>query len=169
MSASNPCVFKSSARRLAVLLALDERPVGDWQATDLRAIYEHQWSSPVFGPAPVASGASVRSGGFRSWTYRDLFRLTRPPLEVLILAKDFGKMHCKCTQGPLPQEIGRVIYYASIFAALVRLGQRITTLSDEALREGVRWGLAQPWVDSTTRALFRQTFALLAGSSSRKA
>lgn len=164
-SSSEPFACRCPSPRLAVLLALDERAVGDWEPHDLRAICEHQWSLPVLMPAPESIGASAGRAGLPCWTYRDLFTSASPPLGVLILAKDFGKMHYNTPHGPLPQEIGRVIHAASIFAALVRIGQRITPLSDEALRADARWGLAQPWIESSTKALFQQALALLAGSA----
>lgn len=160
-SFSDPLVFRSPARQLAVLLALDERSVGDWEPNELRAICEHKWSMPILMPDSEFTAGPAGRSNLPLWTYRDLFTAASPPLQVLIVAKGFGKMHCGARHGPLPREIAQVIYYASIFAAWVRLGQRITTLSDEALRKGAHWGLDQPWIETSTKALFQQAFDLL--------
>lgn len=151
---SDPPAFRRPPRELAALLALEERNVGDWQPDELAAVFRHQWAAPLqVGDSPAVCRAPV-GPSTEGWSYRLLFTAASPPLEWLILTKEFAKTHYEHPESPLPQPIARMIYFASIFAALLHLGQRITTLSDGALREGVQWGLAQPWIDEECRALY---------------
>ena len=45
------------------------------------------------------------------------------------------------------------MYFATIVAAMIRCGRRITNLDDEAVLKGVEWSLRQSWLDDRTRAL----------------
>jgi hypothetical protein len=92
------------------------------------------------GPAPAAFG--------------ELFAHPRPSLELLELAKEFGKTLRRDASCGVPPQVAAVIYYASIVVARLRLRQHISDLDEEALRRGIEWVLAQPWVDERTRALF---------------
>ena len=62
---------------------------------------------------------------------------------------------------PVPHEIASVLYIASIAAALVRCRRRITGLTNDALAEGFRWELSQPWLDAPTRALTEESLLFL--------
>jgi hypothetical protein len=79
-------------------------------------------------------------------------------MELLELAKDFGKALRLDSSCGVPAEVATVIYYASIVAARVRLGRRISDLDEAALRRGVEWTLAQPWLDAAMRAMFEQVW-----------
>ena len=94
-------------------------------------------------------------------TFGDLLRHPHPPLGVLKLMKEFAKVNRDNPESSLPTEIATVIYFTAIVLALTRCGQRITGLDDDALRRGVEWVVAQPWVDESTRSLFRDALTLI--------
>jgi hypothetical protein len=152
--------------RLAALLgqAADDSP--RWLADDLADILAHQLRAPLLfdlqrirptttthdpraEPDPLGrpDGPEIHSLG-------KLFGHPSPPLALLRLTKDFAKTSDAQPGSALPPEIASMLYFAAIAAALVRLGERITALDDRALGDGVRWALAQSWIDGQTRSLF---------------
>jgi len=125
-------------------------------------VFDHQWSAPLeldLGPSAARSAAALQNksefSGLPLRTYRDLFQHPRPPLDLLRLVKEFGKAQQAPSEAALPREIALALYYTSILVARVRLGERISSLSDAALRQATDWLLAQDWVDESTRELFR--------------
>jgi len=164
--------------RLARLLALEESSEGDWRPEELGAVFQHQWSAPVaFDLTVLGSSAAGKmrtlsdAQGLLLKSYRDLLLHPCPPLELLVLTKEFAKAHQANPGSPLPREVSLALYYTAIFSAWVRLGQRISTLDDLALGEAAECMLAQPWVDEPTKALFREGLERLdrqrAGASPR--
>ena len=91
----------------------------------------------------------------------NLLTFPNPPVELLEITKDFAKACRQNPHSPMPQEIASVLYFASIAAALVRCGCRITGLSNEILAEGFSWALAQPWLDAPTRVLIEESLQLV--------
>ncbi|MBM3882199.1 MAG: hypothetical protein FJ387_21185 [Verrucomicrobia bacterium] len=153
-------------RRLGRLFTLETGTEGDWRPEELRAIFEHQWGAPLqvdLGQLERGRTAKVRTlsqaEGLLLKSFRDLFTHPHPPVELLVLAKDFGKLHQGRSDGPLPREIALAIYYSSIFVALLRLGQRISQLDDATLRTAAQWMVAQDWPDPTTKSLFEKGLA----------
>ena len=149
--------------RLARLLALEESSEGDWLPEELGALFQHQWSAPVaFDLAVLGSSVAAKmrtlseSQGLLLKSYRDLFLHPCPPLELLVLTKEFAKAHQGNPESPLPREISLALYYTAIFSAWIQLGQRISALDDLALRQAAECMLAQPWMDEPTKALFRE-------------
>ena len=63
----------------------------------------------------------------------------------------------------LPEEVATVLYYAAIFVALLRCGQRITSLDDASLARGGRWVVDQPWVAQPVRQIVVEAMARLGG------
>ena len=123
-------------RRLESLLDLAE-PVADWSDADLAAMLHHQLAQPL------------EPGGL---TIRELFEHPDPPVESLELLKRLAKVRRARNDAAAPQDLWRVIYFASIAAAIPR-GHRISDLSPSDLRQGFQWTLARPWVDATVRRL----------------
>ena len=87
----------------------------------------------------------------------NLLAFPNPPVELLKITKDFAKDCRQNPHSPMPQEIASVLYFTSIAAALIRCGDRISDLTNEALTEGFRWTLAQPWLDAQTRVLIEES------------
>jgi len=144
--------------RLARLLRLDEdeAEVGEWQRKELGAILRHQLDSPLTADLAVEKGMS---GSIR--TFGELLGHPDPPVRLLELLKDFAKAHCSHPRSSYPTEVMKAIYYASIEAALLRAGQRITRLSDEELSRGLAMLVDRPWLEERTRGLLMQGLSCL--------
>ncbi len=173
----------SPPHRLEPLLALDGRTV-PWTPGELPDLLRHQLSAPLAGDLPVAAprGVGAASGGTgrdevtsggtvagfaarlgrADPSFADLLTAPAPPLGLLRLVKEFGKRCDADPDRPLPPEVASVLYFAAIAAAYVRHGARITALGDDALRAGVDWALAQPWLDGRLRPLFAEARERLA-------
>ena len=159
---------RSEPSSLAQMLALDTSTKHDWHHAELGSILRHQLDSPLgfdlqnFAPESKATlDASRSTANIPLETFGDLLRHPHPPLALLKVMKEFAKANRDNPEGSLPTEIATVIYLAAIVVALTRCGQRITELDDNALREGVDWVVAQPWVDESTRSLFRNALTLI--------
>lgn len=139
-----------------------------WQPEDLAAIWQHQLRSLLSvdlkrlrqAGAPPSEQLD-RSDGPTLDTFGDLLSHPAAPLEMLQQAKDFAKRLGGHRHQALPQAIASALYFAAIAAALSRLGQRITTLDDATLTEGMEWGKVQPWLDESTRGLFQEALTHL--------
>lgn len=164
--------FRSQSDGLARLLAIGgDRPPA-WRREDLPDILDHQLRAPlmfdlgrlgeagslpveVVGPSAAEAGA-VPSG---LYCFGDLLYHPAPPIELLVLAKQFAKTADQ--GGPLPPQIATFLYYGVIIVALLRHRTRISRLSDETLRDGLRWLSAQPWLDARARGLMAEGLAAL--------
>jgi hypothetical protein len=154
-------IHLAASRKLAKLLD----PAGDsptvYQGANPATVLRHQLaaplieelSSPIFGPDDrsepmVGADSSIT-------TFDDLLQHANPPLDLLKRTKNFAKS-CRMNPDLLPAEVATVIYYAAIVLARQRHGATITELPDELLEQGVKWTLAQPWVDERTKSIFRR-------------
>jgi WD40 repeat protein/predicted Ser/Thr protein kinase len=150
------------------MLALDTSTKYDWHRAELGSMLRHQLDSPLgfdlgnFAPESKATlDASHSTASTPLETFGDLLRHPHPPLGLLKVMKEFAKANRDNPESSLPTEIATVIYFAAIVVALMRCGQRITELDDDALRGGVEWVIGQPWVDELTRSLFRDALPLI--------
>src|SRR5262249_23618648 len=157
-----PDLHETDPRLLAQFLEVEEVPPGIWPAHELGAILRHQMATPVrldlesvgstFRARLQALPAGQQPGAL---TFGDLFQQAAPPLELLVLVKQFAKASRVRGESVLPAEIATVIYLTTIVVARLRCGQRISAQSDESLTYGIQWVIDQRWVDERTRALFR--------------
>jgi hypothetical protein len=135
---------------------------GEWTADDMAAILRHQLNAPLradlaaTNPRAGHTLDTVSRASPPPATFGELLAHPHPPLELLELAKDFGKTLRLDAACGVPAGVATVIYYASIVTAKLRCGRRISDLDDAALRRGVDWALAQPWLDAATRATFEE-------------
>jgi hypothetical protein len=151
----------SDPKLLASLIA-DDDDIGQriWQADELAAILRHQMTTPLQVDLAGLNGAAGRlrdeaaAGGLLLKSFGDLLQHPHPPLKLLEMMKDFAKASRISPVGVMPREISSVIYFASILVAMTKRSRRITTLGDKALRDAIRWALAQPWLDEITRTVF---------------
>jgi hypothetical protein len=166
-------VNETNPGHLAQLLTMAPDESVGWRADDLGAILRHQLSVPVEFELPRDGGpggdrlpATTMPLGVRAiftTTFADLLRHPDPPLAMLRRVKDFAKACRDEPRGPLPREVAMVLYLASIFAALTRRGVAITKLGSDELRKAAEWGLAQQWLDDSTRSLFKEALSRLNG------
>src|SRR4051812_25091927 len=156
-----PETENSEPGALAAMFDVEATSEGLWTAEELGAILRHQLDAPL-GCDIAATGAisedeirrlSDHAGGpIRS--FAELLHHPESPIDLLVFVKNFAKAVREDPAAALPKSIAAVLYFASIVGASRRCGRKITRLSDEEIRTGVEWVLAQPWVDPATRALF---------------
>jgi len=139
-----------------------------WQPEELGQILRHQLDTPLDSDLPArtdGSGggtqSSTQEAGPPIKTFADLLVHPAPPAQQLSLVKDFAKRNRADAAPSLPAEVATVLYYAAIGAALLRCGERITGLSDDALREGLEWSLSRPWIDERLRLVAQESLGLL--------
>ena len=133
---------------LADLMATGDDLETTWLPQDMKDIMQHQLDSPISDDNPPMS-------------FRDLLLNDNPLVELLRKAKDFAKAHACHPDGPLPREIASVMYHAAILAAMLKCNERITSLSDQELIEGLEWLINCEWVDRQIRRLFVEGLSLL--------
>lgn len=156
-------LMRCSPTRLVELLDMKTEMEHHWRPEEFGAVLEHQLSAPVqmdlggLGPelAPKIKALS-EAEGLLLRSFADLLYHPHPPVELLRLTKDFAKANRHLSASHLPVQVATVLYYASIVAALVRCGERITRMSDGALKEGIGWVLGQRWVGDRLKELFRE-------------
>jgi hypothetical protein len=153
-------LFQSTPKSLAAFMAAGAEHARMWRPEELKAIFQHQMSAPVlvdlggFDPAVAARLKNLTAAqGLLLSSFLDLFLHENPPVELLVLTKDFAKANMDHPESSLPGEVAAVLYYAAIAAASVRLGERISQLSDGELRRGLTWAGAQTWVEPRIRQL----------------
>jgi hypothetical protein len=135
----------------------DDEP---WSNADLAAMLRHQWSAPLCPDLErVAPGAASRAQPLAAaaappiHTFGDLLFHPQPPLELLVLLKEFGKAAPDAQEHPLPHELGAFFYHAAIALARQRHGRAISSISEDRLNEALRWATVQPWLGEGARAL----------------
>ena len=131
----------------------------EWSTAELRDMLRHQMAAPLHLSLGTLSGEvahqlrSIDPPLDRLITLGHLLRHRDPPIELLKLIKRFAKMCRNDPENPLPSEIVMLLYYASIAVAWERCRARISDLSPAALRRGLKWLVAQPWVEDETKLL----------------
>jgi len=168
MSNISDSIHSVTPDRLARLLGGDEGPERLWDMGELGAILRHQLTAPIaFDLGKLTRNGAQRlkalaaSESLLLRTFHDLFSHECPPIELLQLTKDFTKACQASPNAPIPREVARVLYYACIAAALVRLNRRITTLPDAEIAKGLSRLLDGGWLDEDTRRLFEEARDML--------
>src|SRR5687768_14922488 len=155
----------TDAARLGRAIALGSRAEEGqhWSGDEIAAIYRHELTAPLHIELGAVDAATARrlklvsaSHGLLLRSMGELLHHPNPPVELLVMVKDFGKASLDHPDSPLPREVAGVLYWSAIAAALVRTGQRITSLADAKLRDGFAWAAAFGWLDEAGRALLRQ-------------
>ncbi|HEX3718876.1 MAG TPA: hypothetical protein VH595_12985 [Verrucomicrobiae bacterium] len=162
---------KSAPKSLAALMAEGAERAGLWRPDELGAIFRHQLSAPILvdlGGLDSATAARLKllaeAQSLLLKSFSDLLLHPAPPVELLSLTKDFAKANMDHPESSLPKEVAAVLYYASISAALVRRGERISQLKDAELERGLRWAKDQPWVDKQIQQLLVQALNKMPGA-----
>lgn len=160
-------------QRLADALELGSNGSPLWTQEDIAAVFRHQMDAPVavdlsaFDPSLSARLALLaNSKGLLLRSFRDLLQHPAPPVELLVLAKDFAKANRSHPDSVIPGEVATFLYFASIAAAMTRCAKRISELKDAELAEGFDWALRQSWVDEAMKGLFNYARRLVIGTGS---
>jgi len=139
-----------------------------WRPEELAAIFRHQLAAPVkFDMSNLDVGMAKRletvsvAQGLLVKSFGDLLQHPHPPVELLNLTKEFAKAVSTHPDSPVPADVARVLYFASIAAAMTRCGKRITRLDDASLRDGIRWAAELGWLDDDTLSLLNEGLRLL--------
>lgn len=152
----------SHSRPWAKMMDLHTEGQPLWSPEELGAILEHQLAAPIaFDLGAMDPGLSVRLPSLTAGeppvkTFHDLFHHPYPPLELLLLTKDFAKRCHYWPDSPLPDEIASILYLLTIVAAMTRCHRSISRLDNNALRYSLEWALSQSWLDESTRKLLRE-------------
>jgi len=168
MTAPHKTAFDTDRRQLATLLDLSPDAERLWRDEELGALLRHQMTAPMqVDLINLERGLALKvrnlaeAQGLTLKSFGDLLAHPNPPVELLKITKDFAKACRLSPHSPVPREIASVLYFACIAAALVRCRRRITGLTNDALAEGFRWVLSQPWLDAPTRSLVEESLLFL--------
>jgi RNA polymerase sigma-70 factor (ECF subfamily) len=145
---------------LADLFNLEKATAHHWQAAELDQLARHLMETPLSQLISWPQAAQIASG----WLHRrtsDLLTAADPPLPLLEETKQLGRSWARQEAGSMPAELGATLYFASIAAALVRHGQRISSSPDSVLHEGFCRLLDRPWMDPRIREVLRAGVAQL--------
>lgn len=91
-------------------------------------------------------------------TVRELLSAPAPSLRLLQLVKDYAK-NCRATPNTkIPADIASALYFLSVSSSVLAHDRTLSQLPIEALREGIRWLAAQPWVAPAEKLLAERAF-----------
>jgi hypothetical protein len=159
---SEPKLDNTEPSRLASIVDLDPSAERLWKPQELAALLRHQLAVPVpleqweraQAPSDKPTGSAIRSFG-------DLLNHPIPPIELLVMLKDFAKANAGHPDSALPSEVAKVLYYLAISVALLRHNHRITSMSDADLGSSLRWAIGLPWIGPQQQSLLKQAMARL--------
>ena len=126
------------APMLRPILAGDESPESAWGPEELRAVW-----------------ACIRLSGFDDppiprTTISAVFNGNASP-EELLLVKRTAKQWMSNRDSAVPPQVASMLYHAAIAQALLKHGQRITTIDNPQLIRGLQWAATQTWLDEPER------------------
>lgn len=156
-------IARGRSSGLGELLAMGLNAKESWTAEELEAAFAEQISLPVeFELARLGQrqGQALReqaeAHGLLVKSLYDLFVHPHPPIDLLIMIKDFFKANSNCPHPGLPAEVACVLYYQSIAVAWLRYHRRISSLSEEQLADGFKWVSNRDWVGRDLQDLVKQ-------------
>ena len=176
MNKSYDVVFSSTPEQMGRILKLEEQSSEAWSADDLRAMVQHQLSTPLeFDLGGVRLSPQQRQAAIQALTaatragiktFGDLFQNRQPPISVLKLSHKFFKPDISSSAN-LPQEskVAYLFYLTSIVVARIRCRERIAKLTEEQLLQGIKSMLALPWIDEGLRSLLSEVELMAVRSS----
>lgn len=171
-----PSPQHSNSNSLAAMLHQGDDGKPAWEPEDLQALLEHQLASPIqFDLANTDAVAKDRlkvlceSNGLLLKGFGDLLLHPRPPIELLIMTKDWAKTLSDHPQSPLPREVSMLLYFAAICAAKVSRNEWISTLKNSEFVKNVGWLLKQTWVDEKTKELLAKGLESLSQEETKSA
>lgn len=160
---SRQLVHRAHPDRLAELLEQDASGTSVWRPEELADVLRHQLASVIMVDLNAESSSGGQqlcrlseAEGLLLKSYSDLLRHPVPPLALLRKVKDYAKTASATPNGPLPPEVGRVLYYACLACALVRRNEYMSTLKEDELRSGFTWVLGLDWAEPMIKELCAQ-------------
>jgi len=168
MPEPNPSKPTPSSSGAKELLGLGLTAKAPWQPGELKVLLQDELASPLefeLGALPTSEARQVvlraKAQGLLVRSLGELLRHPKPPLELLVLAKDYFKRNESHPDSELPPDLALGLYYACIAVALWRHKRRITQLSRDELTEAFRWLEAQSWMDDYSRRAASEASKLL--------
>ena len=153
------------------LLTLGLKPPESWTPEELEAALAEQISVPVefelsaLKPAGAkALRACAAAHGLVLKNLDELFHHPHPPLELLVMAKDYFKANSTRPHPGLPAEVARALYYLTLAVAWLRHQRRISTLSDAQVMSALGWMMQQRWVSDALHKLAAEATEQLKGN-----
>ena len=153
----------AEAQSLHFLLEYVESREALWTEEDLNAILSHQMDTPLSVDLGALRGQSAdrveqmaHARGLTLKSFGDLFLHRHPPVELLVLTKEFAKRNLASPESSLPKEVAQVLYFGSIALARYRCGESISRLSKADIQIGVEWCLDRHWVKEDLRTLLAE-------------
>jgi hypothetical protein len=148
---------------LGELLALGLRVQEFCTPEELEAALAEQISVPVDFDLAALKSAEAKGLRARSDTHglllknlRELFHHPNPPIELLVMAKDFFKANCTRPHPGMPAEVARALYYLTVAVAWLRHHTRISTMSDAQVVSALDWVAQQRWICDDLHSLAAQ-------------
>ena len=134
------------------LVAEDESPLGDMLRRCLAAPASEYLRG--LGQSPDFAADSPLQCAAAAMTLGELFQCADPPLGLLIAVKRGARRLLGPGTSSMTADVHHFIYFASIAAAMVRHGQRISKSSPEELRSTWQRLAAESYPDNWLRRLF---------------
>ena len=160
-------VDESSPRELACLLSVHGTQEGNWQPAELGDMLRHCLTVPaseyLSGQSAEFAADSPSECAVVDMTLGELFQCAHPPLGLLIAVKRRARRLMSPGASDMPAEVHRLIYFASIAAAMARLGERISRSSPDVLRVTWEWLAAESYADDGLQRLFATALERLSG------
>ena len=130
---------------------------------DLTAILQHQLQASLIEELSGMEG--VEEDQIRQLTgprglvlnsFEDLLTHSHPPVQLLVLTKEFAQQKLDGPLSTLPKDVARVLYFACIGSALLHARTRISQLGFDQMRSGFEWCLQRRWLKPELRDLLEQ-------------
>ena len=162
-------VDESNPRELACLLSVRGTQEGNWQPAELGDMLRHCLTAPAseylrdLGQSAEFAADSPSECAAVDMTLGELFQCAQPPLGLLIAVKRTARRLMSPGASDMPAEVHRLIYFASIAAAMARHGERISGSSLDVLRVTWEWLAAESYADDGMQRLFATALERLSG------
>ncbi|MGA2254484.1 MAG: hypothetical protein ABSG53_07480 [Thermoguttaceae bacterium] len=153
-------VDESNPGELACLLSVRGTPEWNWQPAELGELLRHCLATSVgeylksIAHSPDFAADSPSECAAVGMTLGELFQSADPPLGLLIAVKRAARRLMNPGTSDMPVEVHHLIYLASIAAAMVRHGEKISKSSSEVLRVAWERLAEESYVDDWLRRLF---------------
>jgi DNA-directed RNA polymerase specialized sigma24 family protein len=155
---------KLAAECLAAIVSSQPDNDSDWSEADLAAMWRQllELSQAFLLSHPLYKDSDVLStNACLLPTIGALLRGPHATASELKGLKDWARNQVRQGDGGLPRELASAVYFASIAAARLHHGQRISKLDDSVLRYGLEACRNKTWLDDATGQVIAATLAAL--------